>query len=160
MEDPTKQETKKYEAHESRVELITSLCEQFDEKLRTKIDEYFRLSDTIREDSTPDIEERQRTSLMNLNSELSAIETNIRGILTENPELIQSIGTISSHINQAMNYLSSAPDNRYSKEGLIKKFGGKENIPAGKTDYEQTRESLTVLKSIFRGIKVCVNLLK
>ena len=152
--------TKTYESRESRLELISTLCEHYNDKIAPIIRNYLQISNiTFKEDDLYN-DDLQRKTLLELNSELSKISGKMSSLLNENKQLISSIGSIYGQINSVEDKLKEAPDRRYSRENLIEKFKGKENIPAGRFDYEETAKSLIELNAMFRGLTVAVELLK
>lgn len=152
--------TNTYESQESKIELISTLYEHYNENIRPKLEKYLQVSSiTFKEEGLYN-EDMQRAELLAINSELSKIKGTMSSLLKENESLIPSIGDIYSKLIRISGLLAEAPDARFSRANLIEKFNGKENIPAGRADYEQTRESLIELKAMFRGLNIAINLLK
>jgi len=155
----TPEATNKYESVESKIELLTSLADGFEQDLLPELKEYLSKSNIIFASEGMYNDEQQRTVLMEITMQLSLLSKRLIDLLTENPDLIQSIGHLNSQVNIVIDNLKAAPDARYATDELARELGGIENIPAGKPTYEDTRDSVIRLKSLFRGVGIAVKLL-
>lgn len=156
----TPETTNPYESQESRVELLETLVEHFDENIEPKLREYLMTSDIIFKEDGLYNEDIQREKLLNLNAEIVKVKSTMSKLLAEHESFIPSIGIIYQQLDSVIGLLKEAPDKRYSEENLAIKFGGAENIPGGRFTYKQTREGLIKLDSMFNGLAAGVKFLK
>ena len=160
MENPTETQENSLENKDSNIEFLTTMVEYYKTDLYPKIHEYLQVSKIIFDDDASYNADLQRAALLKLTSELALLTAQVKAELAENEELISSLGVLYSQLDLITKNLAQAPDTRYSEEGLVKKFNGEKNIPAGRTSYEDTRESVLDLMSIFKGIELATKMLK